>query len=164
MKGSRAAAVLLLDFVLQQTRSTAARHVHASETSEHYCSHAGHQKRGVGCLLFQQTQAAGAMIEARAAAVLLLGCILQQCAAQLPGMPMPPQCTGALNGPAPRSDLNWPINETKLTQSLQQRDQGKVALMLLLSLAHPLHASPACGGLNCQTDSIYKVSATEPLQ
>lgn len=162
MKGSRAAVVLLLGFKSQKMRSTAARHVYAFEKCKHCCSHAGHEERGVGCLLSQQTQAAGVMIGAGAAAVLLLGCILQQTAAQLPGMPMPPQCTGALNGPAPRSDLNWPANETTLTQSLQHRDQGKVALMLLLFLAHPLHASLPCGGdLSCQTGSIYRVSATK---
>ena len=66
-----------------------------------------------------------------AAAMLLLACALQRCAAQLPGMlPMPPACTGALNGPAPRSDLSWPANETKLSEGLRQADRGKVTLLL----------------------------------
>ena len=68
------------------------------------------------------------MMSARAAAaVLLLGCALQRCAAQLPGMLPPPHaCTGALNGPAPRSDLSWPANETKLSEALRQADESKV--------------------------------------
>ncbi len=62
-----------------------------------------------------------------AAAMLLLGCALQRCAAQLPGMlPLPHACTGALNGPAPRSDLRWPANETKLSEGLRQADEAKV--------------------------------------
>lgn len=65
-----------------------------------------------------------------AAAMLLLACTLQRGAAQLPGMlPMPHACTGALNGPAPRFDLGWPANETKLSEGLQQADKGKVTLL-----------------------------------
>ena len=56
----------------------------------------------------------------------MLGLCVQQSAAQLPGMPPPAQCMGAAEGPMPRSDLNWPANETKLTQSMRQVDQGKV--------------------------------------
>ena len=63
-----------------------------------------------------------------AAAVMLLGCALQRCAAQLPGMMPPPRaCAGALNGPAPRSDLSWPANETQLSEALRQADEGKVS-------------------------------------
>ena len=63
----------------------------------------------------------------RSALLLLLACTLRQCRAQLPGLPQPPvQCTGALDVPAPRTDLNWPANETTLTAALRQRDQGKV--------------------------------------
>ena len=71
---------------------------------------------------------AGAMLGARAAAaMLLLGCALQRGAAQLPGMlPLPHACSGALNGPAPRSDLSWPANETKLSEALRQTDEAKV--------------------------------------
>ena len=66
------------------------------------------------------------MTASRAAAWLMLGLCAQRCAAQLPGMPLPAQCVGAAEGPAPRSDLNWPANETKLAQSMRQVDQGQV--------------------------------------
>jgi hypothetical protein len=44
--------------------------------------------------------------------------------AQLP--PLPQQCSGVAEGPMPRSDLNWPTNQTKLAQELQSADKNKV--------------------------------------
>ena len=70
----------------------------------------------------------------RAVAWLMLGLCAQRCAAQLPGMPLPAQCVGAAEGPAPRSDLNWPANETKLAQSMREVDQGKVKALVWMTI------------------------------
>ena len=83
-----------------------------------------------------QVEAPGAMTASRAAAWLMLGLCAQQCAAQLPGLPLPAQCVGAAEGPAPRSDLNWPANETKLAQAMRQVDQGKVQTLGQTTITH----------------------------
>lgn len=48
--------------------------------------------------------------------------------AMLPGMPLPAQCTGPARAPVPRSDLNWPANQTRLAEKLHNIDQSKVSL------------------------------------
>lgn len=98
---------------------------------------------------------------AKAAALLLLGWGLQLCAAQLPGMPLPARCSGALGGPAPRSDLNWAVNETKLADSLRSTDEGKV---LRLSLPHSSCLLPhdALEDPHIYLGTVAQVSSMEP--
>ncbi len=59
-------------------------------------------------------------------AVLLTACVAHSALAQLPGMPMPAMCNGAAQAPVPRSDLNWPANQTRLANELHDMDQARV--------------------------------------
>ena len=90
------------------------------------------------------------MTASRAAAWLMLGLCAQRCAAQLPGMPLPAQCVGAAEGPAPRSDLNWPANETKLAQSIRQVDQGQVQAPLQMTINSCLYLLLSCILRSCR--------------
>lgn len=57
---------------------------------------------------------------------LLAACAVGTVKGQLPGMPMPEVCSGPAERPMPRTDLNWPANQTKLANELHQLDQSKV--------------------------------------
>lgn len=59
--------------------------------------------------------------------VLLAACAAGSVLGQLPGMPMPEVCSGPAEMPVPRTDLNWPANQTKLANELHQLDQSKVS-------------------------------------
>ena len=64
---------------------------------------------------------------ARLLAVLLaLVCAVHAVQGALPVPPLPQQCTGPAQGAVPRSDLNWPTNQTKLAQELSNADKEKV--------------------------------------
>ena len=57
---------------------------------------------------------------------LLAACAVGPVLGQLPGMPMPEVCSGPAESPMPRTDLNWPANQTKLANELHELDQSKV--------------------------------------
>ena len=59
-------------------------------------------------------------------ALLLTACAARSVLAQLPGMPMPAVCSGPAQAPVPRSDLNWPANQTRLANGLHDMDQARV--------------------------------------
>lgn len=58
--------------------------------------------------------------------ILLVACTARSVLGMLPGMPLPTVCNGPARTAMPRSDLNWPANQTRLANELHQLDEGKV--------------------------------------
>ena len=80
------------------------------------------------------------------AAGIALALAAQAVLAAVPPLPLPQQCTGPAEGPMPRSDLNWPTNQTKLAQELQAADKNKARHWWLWPSWHKQQGTAAAPG------------------